>query len=151
MQTSFGQRLATERQRLKLSQEALAAKIGASKRSVIDWEGETASPKATYLMKMVEVGLDTTYILTGERSSSWERDLQARTGVVVAEMEPSGDGPLHQAHLKSIKIAAAIQLARRPLIDKLQLALIACGDDDFDLVVNMAITLARRMATGQVG
>jgi transcriptional regulator with XRE-family HTH domain len=66
---TFGQRLAEERERIGRTQEQLGVLVGASKRSVIDWEGDEASPKAVYLEKMAPEGIDVLYLLTGQRSS----------------------------------------------------------------------------------
>lgn len=63
-------RLQNERKRLGLTQEAVAAQLGATKRSVINWEGGAAQPGAEVLARYAAVGADVLYILTGERSSA---------------------------------------------------------------------------------
>jgi len=63
-------RLKEIRHALGLSQAALADAIGATKRSVINWEGGAASPSADVLSKYAQIGADTTYILTGHRNPS---------------------------------------------------------------------------------
>lgn len=60
-------RLKEERERVGLSQAALAEKIEATKRSVINWEGGASSPSADVLAKIGRAGLDVLYILTGQR------------------------------------------------------------------------------------
>ena len=65
MEISF--RLQEERKQLCLTQEALAAKLGATKRSVINWEGGAALPGAEVLAKYAAAGADVLYILTGQR------------------------------------------------------------------------------------
>ena len=67
MGSTFGGRLAEERSRLKHNQVQMAELVGATKRSVIDWEKDLASPKADYLMRYAAVGVDVLYVLTGQR------------------------------------------------------------------------------------
>ena len=59
-------RLQLERKRLKLTQEALAEKVGTTKRSVINWEGGSALPGAEALAGYAAAGADVLYILTGQ-------------------------------------------------------------------------------------
>ena len=61
-------RLQEERKRLGLTQEAVAAQLGATKRSVINWEGGAALPGAEMLARYAAAGADVLYILTGQRS-----------------------------------------------------------------------------------
>ena len=60
-------RLHEERQRLGLTQEAIADQLGATKRSVINWEGGAALPGAEVLSRYAAAGADVLYILTGQR------------------------------------------------------------------------------------
>jgi transcriptional regulator with XRE-family HTH domain len=62
------QRIKSERERLGLTQTALADAIGSTKRSVINWEGGAASPPAEAVANMANAGADVLYILTGQRS-----------------------------------------------------------------------------------
>ena len=66
----FGQRLKEERKRVGITQPQLAEFVGAAKRTVIDWEKDKSSPTAVQLMAMIDKGLDTNYLLTGQRSQS---------------------------------------------------------------------------------
>lgn len=68
----FGQRLKDERTRLGLTQPMLAEYVGSAKRTVVDWEQEKSSPTAKQLMAMQGMGVDTHYLLTGQRSVSIE-------------------------------------------------------------------------------
>ena len=61
-------RLQEERKRLGLTQEAVAAQLGATKRSVINWEGGAALPGAEVLARYAAAGADVLYILTGQRT-----------------------------------------------------------------------------------
>ena len=46
----------------------MAAQLGATKRSVINWEGGAALPGAEVLARYAAAGADVLYILTGQRS-----------------------------------------------------------------------------------
>lgn len=63
-------RLQEERKRLGLTQQALAEKLGATKRSVINWEGGVASPSADTLTQYASVGVDVLYVLTGLKADA---------------------------------------------------------------------------------
>lgn len=65
---TIGERINKERKRLGYSQPAFAAIAGASKGSQIAWEKGTAYPNAAALADWGEIGVDVTYILTGEIS-----------------------------------------------------------------------------------
>lgn len=64
----ISERLQEERKDLGLTQEAMAGKLGATKRSVINWEGGAALPGAEVLAGYAAAGADVLYILTGQRS-----------------------------------------------------------------------------------
>lgn len=64
----FGVRLKEERKRLGLTQPQLAEVVGSAKRTVIDWEKDKSSPTAIQLTAMINVGVDTNYLLTGKRT-----------------------------------------------------------------------------------
>ena len=61
-------RLQEERKRLGLTQEAVAAQLGATMRAVINWEGGAALPGAEVLARYAAAGADVLYILTGQRA-----------------------------------------------------------------------------------
>ena len=61
-------RLQEERKRLGLTQEAVAPQLGATKRSVTNWEGGAALPGAEVLARYAAAGADVLYILTGQRA-----------------------------------------------------------------------------------
>lgn len=65
---TIGSRLRDERSRLGLSQTALGEIVGASKRTVIDWEKGATSPTSAQLADLAEIGLDPLYVLVGQRS-----------------------------------------------------------------------------------
>ena len=64
----FSERLRTERERLKLSQQALAEKCGVTARSQRNYESGERNPDSAYLAAIAAAGADVLYILTGQRS-----------------------------------------------------------------------------------
>lgn len=61
-------RLKEERERLGLTQTALAVLASAAKRTVIDWEKGVSSPTAVQLRAAAAAGVDVLYVITSERS-----------------------------------------------------------------------------------
>lgn len=66
----ISERLREERERLGMSQQALAEKLESTKRSVINWEGGAALPGAEVLSRYAVAGADVLYVITGERTSA---------------------------------------------------------------------------------
>lgn len=64
---TIGTRLKEERERLKLSQTALADAVGTTKKTQIDYEKDNTQPKAMYMAKVAEMGVDVAYVITGMR------------------------------------------------------------------------------------
>lgn len=64
---TIGARLKEERDRLKLSQTALAEAAGTTKKTQIDYEKDNTQPKAQYLAKAAALGVDVAYVITGVR------------------------------------------------------------------------------------
>lgn len=64
----IGARLKEERERLLLTQTALADKASVTKKSQINWEQGVAMPNAAVLAAYAELGVDVLYVLTGQRS-----------------------------------------------------------------------------------
>lgn len=75
-QKYLGLRLKEERNRIGLSQQALADKLGSAKATIQNWEGaggrETQTP-ADKLEACARLGMDVQYILTGTRSKNLDR------------------------------------------------------------------------------
>jgi transcriptional regulator with XRE-family HTH domain len=67
--TGIGQRLRQERNRLKLSQSALGAIGGVETNAQGNYESEARSPKADYLLRITQAGVDIHYVLTGVRQT----------------------------------------------------------------------------------
>jgi transcriptional regulator with XRE-family HTH domain len=64
----IGSRLKEERERLRMTQEAFAAVAQVKRRTLVDWEKGVSSPTAVQLSALIDVGVDTHYILTGTRN-----------------------------------------------------------------------------------
>ncbi|MFI2817894.1 XRE family transcriptional regulator [Vreelandella piezotolerans] len=73
-------RLKIERQRLGLSQDEFARQAGVSKRAQANYESGERHPKADYLETIHSFGVDTNFIVTGERIERQKSD-------VIAEQE----------------------------------------------------------------
>lgn len=65
---SFGERLKTERKRLRLTQREMAERSGSSEPSQRRYEGGDRRPDAEYLEKVAALGIDIVYVLTGKRA-----------------------------------------------------------------------------------
>ena len=96
-------RIQEERKRLGLTQEAAAEKMGATKRSVINWEGGAALPGAEALSRFSLAGADVLYVLTGERGgqppASGHSDETVRQAVIDAVDLLSLDDAVNAAQL----------------------------------------------------
>lgn len=66
---TLGGRLKEERERLGLTQAAMAEVGGVSKRSQTGWEQGRAVPDANYLTAAAAAGMDVQYVLTGLRTA----------------------------------------------------------------------------------
>ncbi|WP_153111525.1 helix-turn-helix domain-containing protein [Propionivibrio limicola] len=75
---TMGGRLRFERDRLRLSQAALAVKIDTSDRTVKKYEKDVTTPRAIELSRMREIGMDVWYILTGSRGATGVSTLGVR-------------------------------------------------------------------------
>lgn len=68
--TDMGQRLRAERQRLGLNQAEVCTAGGVKPRAQVYYESGERSPDGVYWARMVALGMDVHYILTGERSGA---------------------------------------------------------------------------------
>lgn len=65
--SGIGQRLRQERQRLKLSQSAMGTLGGVETNAQGNYESGARFPKADYLLRLIDAGLDITFVMTGTR------------------------------------------------------------------------------------
>ncbi|MBI3727385.1 MAG: transcriptional regulator [Burkholderiales bacterium] len=66
----FGARLTEERQRIGLTQKALAAILEKTSMTQIKYESEETKPDLLYLVGLDKLGADIYYIVTGRRSAN---------------------------------------------------------------------------------
>lgn len=66
--TTFGKRLRTERKRIGLTQTAMAAACGVRPNAHIAYEKGVRTPRADYLWEAVKLGVDCSYVITGQRA-----------------------------------------------------------------------------------
>lgn len=82
----IGERLRKERERLGLSQTALAEVGGVGKTTQIKYEKGTSRPDTAYLSAVSDRGVDVLYVLKGKRSDTAQAD-----ALKVSFGEPSAD------------------------------------------------------------
>jgi transcriptional regulator with XRE-family HTH domain len=90
-ETTIGERLREERDRLLLSQHMFASKAGVSRMSQVNYESGKRSPDANYLKEVAAAGVDVAYVITGARrlppdfyrmaASYVLENIEARTGL----------------------------------------------------------------------
>jgi phage repressor protein C with HTH and peptisase S24 domain len=74
---SIGERLKSERERLRFTQVAFAELGETTRKSQLDYEKNLTQPKAGYMAAIAKVGADIQYIITGLRSCSSSDELHA--------------------------------------------------------------------------
>lgn len=118
--STIGERIREERERLKLSQSALAAIGGVGKHSQINYEADRRYPDASYFAHIADAGADVLFILTGRREQAatttinsvdperLERAIElVERGIVEGHRDPS---PKEKAEM----IIAAYELLNEP-------------------------------------
>lgn len=76
---TIGDRLREERERLRLSQPAVADAAGITKKTQIEYEKNRTPPDANYLASVAALGFDVSYIVTGMQMEN-----SARTPIELA-------------------------------------------------------------------
>lgn len=66
----LGKRLKEERQRLELTQQAMAEACGVSKRAQLNYESGDQLPGGGYLAATAGLGVDVVFVLTGNRAAA---------------------------------------------------------------------------------
>jgi transcriptional regulator with XRE-family HTH domain len=64
---SVGKRLREEREKLEMSQEAMAKMAGISRVSQSNYERDERSPDNEYWQTLYKIGVDILYVITGKR------------------------------------------------------------------------------------
>ena len=78
IQSSIGQRLRSERRRLRLTQVYAADLVKVCKQTWGEWETDKTSPNAVTLALFAQVGADVLFIVTGEPTPLAPLDLASR-------------------------------------------------------------------------
>lgn len=82
---SLGERVRSERERLRLTRPELAKMIGVSLSALQGWETNEREPQASMIIKMAEtLGVTPNYLLTGEQNQS---QTQLETDIVAKAFE----------------------------------------------------------------
>lgn len=97
---SIGERLREERDRLKLSQPAVAEAVGVSKKTQIDYEKDRTPPDANYLSIVAGLGFDISYVITGMRIENAARTPQELAFLRNSRAMPTAEA--RQAALESV-------------------------------------------------
>lgn len=74
----IGERLRSERERLRMPQAAFAELCGVKKLAQINYESNKRRPDADYLAKAAAAGVDVAYVVTGVRTGPAPAALPAR-------------------------------------------------------------------------
>ena len=96
--TGIGPRLREERTRLKLSQSALGTLGGVETNAQGNYESGARSPKADYLLRIAEAGVDIYYVLTSVRSPPEDTIAHALTPTRGAATDEHLGKVTHQLH-----------------------------------------------------
>ncbi len=77
MKEIIGSRLRQERERLGLSQSAVCKALGTATRTQIAWEKGEQVPNALHLSQLAAEGFDILFIVSAQRTTSFETELEA--------------------------------------------------------------------------
>jgi transcriptional regulator with XRE-family HTH domain len=123
--TGIGPRLKRERLRLKLSQSAMGAIGGVETNAQGNYENGIRSPRADYLSRISEAGVDVTYVVTGfslERSISANENLEKDSSELLNRAINRLHGSLHEVTQHLYHMTRLVEArAQNVEIDKAQL------------------------------
>ena len=80
-----GERFRVERDRLALSQEAMATCLGVSRRTLLAWEKGEQFPNGLELSQAADMGADVLYVLTGQRTPTPAQSLSPEDSELLAD------------------------------------------------------------------
>ena len=106
---NFFDRLREERERLALSQQALAEKCGVTARSQRNYESGERNPDSAYLAAIAAAGADVLYVLTGERDGPAPVTLSAEEETMLAYFREASK-EVRRAALGAL-LGASVQVA----------------------------------------
>ena len=104
---TIGERIKEERERLGLSQLALAELCGVTMRSQRNYEKDERSPDAQYLALLLGEGVDVLYVLTGARSGEASATAQLAKDEEILLDNYRNSPPEAQAAIKATSSAFA--------------------------------------------
>ncbi len=137
---TFGDRLKEERERVGLTQVALAELAGASKSAQVGWESGRSVPNASYLAVAIAQGIDVIYVLTGVRMDEATRSHLTRAIQFSVQL---GDQDLTEQSIQAAERQAdEIREAarrRKDLIAKVE----KLSEADVGLLLQMADRIAK--------
>ena len=116
MENNLGIKLQEIRKQNKLSQEALAEKLGVSRQAISKWERGESAPDTENLIALSRIYGVSIDELLGNNSQPPKEDLYEEP---VTEMKPQYDVPQTERKL-SFKERRAIEKAKPPLYPKLK-------------------------------
>jgi len=137
--TLIGDRLRSERERLGLSQEALAEKAGLGRKTQYNYEEGGRSPDAMYLVSAATLGIDVAYVLTGVHlPDAYAGQFQAAAVATLLAAEPS----LAEQYVEAVvrQGAEVLQPGERALIADFR----RLSTDEQAIVVSTANALASK-------
>lgn len=117
----FSDRLKEERTRLGLSQAELGEACGVQKLAQFNYEKGERMPDAAYLMKAAALGLDTCYLITGERKATIEVMSSTNPEIPLLNNESSVGFRIKEERLRlgfnQPDFAAIVGVSKRTVID----------------------------------
>jgi len=129
----IGARLKEERNRLGLTQEKFGSTAEAKPRTVGDWERGLSSPTSAQLAQLAEIGVDVTYVITGQRlSEALQHNIELMMKVTA---EATQQGGASELTMKAIQTAR--QMARHETLSSINGNLEKMPDDDVRLVAQL--------------
>src|SRR5258708_13731977 len=116
MPSTFGLRLAEERDRLGLTQGNISEWTGINRKTQSAYEKEQRYPDAGYLMTLLEHGFDVSYLLTGNRAPRYGAvdEQLLRSVFAIIETSISAAGHSMEVEKKAKLFALVYQTASEP-------------------------------------
>lgn len=146
--TGIGQRLKRERLRLKLSQSAMGAIGGVETNAQGNYENGIRSPRADYLSRISQAGVDVSYVLTGrslERSISAEEALADDASTLLNRAISRLNSNLHEVTQSLYHMARLIETCD---VDKTQLEHIKSDAEAISIATVRLIYTTSRLSDG---
>lgn len=114
----FGKKIRSERQRLGLTQAALAETGGVSKATQVAYEADATRPDIGYLSRIAEAGVDVLWLATDRRATSevdW--DLVDEVLELIEEWASERDKPTTRSERRDLLAALYAQFNHQGVAD----------------------------------